>query len=102
MGTGTEMYCCLLFAGGYIIYYESEREMKKKRNAEENTNRMARRCNSGSREYVLVPPSVACLLLDNHSNMDVCNTEIRHLIHLVKKYWHKKIIPNVICDNSRK
>lgn len=26
MGTGTEIYCCLLFAGGYNIYYESERE----------------------------------------------------------------------------
>lgn len=38
MGTGFEIYCCLLFAGGYDIYYESERERedgkKKRKNRE--------------------------------------------------------------------
>lgn len=40
MGTGTEIYCCLLFAGGYDIYYESVRERvdgkKKEKHREEN------------------------------------------------------------------
>lgn len=37
MGTGTEIYYCLLFAGGYDIYYQGERERgdggKKERKA---------------------------------------------------------------------
>lgn len=38
MGTGTEIYCCLLFAGGCDNYYEIEREREK---TDGNKERMA-------------------------------------------------------------
>lgn len=44
VGTGSEIYCCLLFAGGYDIYYESEREREdgeEGRKTEGKQDRMA-------------------------------------------------------------
>lgn len=56
MGTGSEIYCCLLFAGGYDIYYESEREREDEkrggtqREEQEKMAAQVRSCSSALRE----------------------------------------------------